>query len=230
MRIVSFVNEPPQTAFAPVYQYVMGEGSVDVDFDKIAQIILLKEKEIISTLKPPTTDVKDAYTGLGTDSITSRWTEFNVFEWDEPEIQKLKSCIRTEYFKFLDALRVPRTSVYIQCWANVMRPGQQIKAHIHDVNSFCYLGGHVTIKCEDSSTVYINPINQINEPVEYFSKNEVGKCTFFQNNIPHYTTIHNGKDVRITIAFDLIVEPRYLIMLANGRGNHILPFDMVKER
>ena len=55
-----------------------------------------------------------------------------------------------------------------------------------------------------------SPVNQINEPEIYKSKNLTGKISLFQNCIPHYTDIHNGKKERITIAFDLHVNENVL--------------------
>jgi ABC-type oligopeptide transport system ATPase subunit len=95
-----------------------------------------------------------------------------------------------------------------------MRNGEQIKAHLHSTCPYTYLSGHVTVKCENSSTFYINPINQINDPEVYESKNSVGKLTFFQSNIPHYTSVHDGQSERITIAFNIIVDEDYM-----GRPN-----------
>ena len=86
-----------------------------------------------------------------------------------------------------------------------MRKGEKIDPHIHDVGPHAYLGGHICIQCTDTFTGYINPVNQINEPETFKSKNEVGKITLFQNCIPHYTSVHeDDKKERITIAFDLL--------------------------
>ena len=68
------------------------------------------------------------------------------------------------------------------------------------------LGGHICVQCDDTSTHYINPINQINDPMTYESKNDVGKVSIFPNNIPHYTDIQKSDKERITIAFDLMIE------------------------
>jgi hypothetical protein len=62
------------------------------------------------------------------------------------------------------------------------------------------------VQCNKTSTVYINPINQLNEPEIHDSPNQVGKITLFQNNIPHYTTKHTGDIERISLAFDIIIE------------------------
>jgi len=204
-NFLEFKSEPAISPFAPEYHYIFAENKiVNVDFKKIASIILEKEKTIIESTSP----TSDAYTGLGDDSLTSRWKSFNVFAWSEPEIEKLKSQIYLRYLEFLKAYNVPRSNVKIQCWANVLREGGEINPHIHSTGKWAYLGGHVTVQCEDTYTVYINPINQINDPETYNSRNEVGKITFFQHNIPHFTTPHYSTTglERITIAFDLSME------------------------
>jgi hypothetical protein len=85
-NFLEFKNNPPKSPFAPIYHYIFAENFIgDVDFKKIASIILEKEQSIINSTVPTT----DAYTGLGDDSLTSRWKSFNVFSWTEPEIEKL---------------------------------------------------------------------------------------------------------------------------------------------
>ena len=105
---------------------------------------------------------------------------------------------------FISALNInPIKSLYIKGWYNVMRKNEQIEPHAHGFNPDIYLGGHFCVSCENTSTYYINPINQINKPDAYDSKNTPGKLTLFQNYIPHYTNKHKGKKERVTIAFDL---------------------------
>jgi len=84
----------------------------------------------------------------------------------------------------------------------------QIQPHIHSSHPDTYLGGHICVSCTNTSTYYINPVNQINNPETYKSKNEVGKLTLFQNCIPHYTDIHDSDEERITIAFDMSLVKR----------------------
>ena len=93
--------------------------------------------------------------------------------------------------------------VYINGWANVMRKGEQIKTHIHNVDETCYLGGHICVACDQSSTFYINPVNTINDPEIFEIENKVGQITLFSNCIPHYTSKHGGDSERITMAFDM---------------------------
>ena len=211
MNLIQFRSEKPETVFAPWWIYIIGEERlINIDFKKIASIILEKENEIIETTPPANEkESSDGYTGLGSDSLTSRYQNFNVLSWEDEEIEKLKNKIHEKYLEFLEQVSAPRRKVWIQCWANVLRYGEEIKPHIHSTGKYTYLGGHVTVQAENTSTIYINPINQINDPEIYESINTVGKLTFFQNNVPHYCTKHLGKIERISIAFDIIVDENY---------------------
>jgi hypothetical protein len=223
MDLVHMQSKPRRTPFAVEWFYTLGEDTIEgVDFKKVAKIILKKEKEILKKFPPSANG--DGYTGLGPNSLTSRWESYNIFSWDDEEILKLRQKIYEKYMEFMMKLNVPRMTVYIQCWANVLRDGQKIEPHLHNVGPYSYLSGHVCIQCEDTSTMYINPVNQINKPEEYASKNEVGKFTIFQDCIPHYTTEHKGKKERITIAFDIVVE-EFLHQKSNPE--HYEPFDEV---
>lgn len=128
-------------------------------------------------------------------------------KWNDKEINKLEKQIIEKHNKFIKSLtlNIP-DKLYIQCWANVMRNGEQIKPHIHDISNQSYLGGHICVQCDNTSTNYINPVNQLNDPEIYKSRNEVGKISLFQSCIPHYTDIHNSNIERITIAFDLYLN------------------------
>lgn len=206
-KIILFQSEPKQTAFAPSYEYIISEGTINgINFDKIKRIILKKEKEIIKNYEPSSRASEDGYTGLGKDSLTARYEHFNILSWKDAEIQKLKKSILLQYIDFLNKLQINREPTKIQCWANVMRKGQSIKPHLHSFNGWSYLSGHVVVACDETSTIYIDPINQINSPREYSSDNKVGNITFFQQNIPHYTTKHKSDNERITIAFDIFLS------------------------
>ena len=223
MNYIEFRSESRKTPFAPEWHYIMVEEMLaGIDFAEVAKLILSKEKDIIANHRTSnfignfmgTTKSVDGYTGLGPDSLTSRFEHYNLLAWDNPEIIKMRQAIKEVHNTLLMDLKLPIMPVWIQCWANVLRDGQKIDPHIHTAKSDCYLGGHITVQADNTDTVYISPINQINEPEVYASRNEVGKITLFQNNIPHYTTIHKGDRERITIAFDM--------HLTKMRDNNIL--------
>ena len=99
----------------------------------------------------------------------------------------------------------PSKNVFISCWFNVIKKNQRINTHLHGVNPDSYLSGNICVSTEGTSTYYINPVNVINDPVVYKSKNEEGKITLFPSKIPHYTDVYLGRKDRLTIAFDLFL-------------------------
>lgn len=195
-------SEEPLTPFAPVYSHYICTADLSqlIDFKDIKYTILGKEKSIIEQYN---VGLNDAYTELGNDSLTSRFEHYNIFDW--PEMYKLKSAVKSIHDLFLQYIKVENRPIWINGWANVMRKGQQIKTHLHNVDQTCYLGGHICVACEQSSTFYINPVNTINDPEIFEIENKVGQITLFSNCIPHYTSKHEGNSERITMAFDLNV-------------------------
>tara|TARA_B100001113_G_C21109798_1_gene622669 strand:+ start:1827 stop:2468 length:642 start_codon:yes stop_codon:yes gene_type:complete len=200
INVYQIKSEEPKTPFAPVYNYYICTADIStlIDFNDIKNVILKKEKEII---KKYDTGLNDAYTELGHNSLTSRFEHYNIFDW--PEMFNLKSAVKSIHHMFLSYLQLETKPVYINGWANVMRKGEQIKTHIHNVDETCYLGGHICVACDQSSTFYINPVNTINDPEIFEIENKVGQITLFSNCIPHYTSKHSGDSERITMAFDM---------------------------
>ena len=111
------------------------------------------------------------------------------------------------HLQFLNKIKVNGLSnFYLKGWANVMRKGESIKAHLHSAQPTSYLSGHICVQCEKTATYYINPVNQLNEPYIEKISNEVGQIVLFPTCVPHYTDIHLGNEERITIAFDMILN------------------------
>lgn len=205
-NIINFKSNPKNNFFAPEWNYYLFESKIDkIDFNDLSKFFLNKEQEILTlpyTVKNH--KITDGYTGLGKNSTTIRFNRYNVFNWKNNNISLLKQIIINFHNKIIDYFKLPSVNeLYIQSWINIMRKGERIQPHIHGIRPDTYLGGHVCIQCDDTSTNYINPINQINDPEIYSSKNEIGKITLFQNNIPHFTDIQNQDNERITLAFDL---------------------------
>ena len=206
-------SEVKQTPFAPEWDYRIIEGEIDdVDFDYIADYLLKKQDEILK-IKP----THDGLTGLGLDSTTARHASYNIFKFGDSEINKLKENIiilHNELLKQMGMVDViPYVNLYIQSWYNVMNKGQNISIHLHDITSTCYLGGHITVQCDDTYTGYTHPAlipildeGSDNKSFVHQSKNKVGKITLFPNHIPHFTNTHDGDKERITIAFDLVTQ------------------------
>tara|TARA_Y100000815_G_C13341794_1_gene500265 strand:+ start:1814 stop:2467 length:654 start_codon:yes stop_codon:yes gene_type:complete len=216
MKIFTFKSNPPLTPFAPQWDYSLGHENISnfIDCPKIASLILSKEKSIMGkfpddALKGPAVNSSsiDGYTGLGQKSLTSRHGYYNLLEWPEKEIKILHDNIVKSHQKFLNGLNIKiSNTILIKGWANVLRKGEKINPHLHSVQPHSYLSGHVTIQCDNTSTYYINPVNQLNEPEVKQIKNVPGEITLFPTCVPHYTDLHNAPTERITIAFDLNIK------------------------
>jgi len=219
MDLKRFVNAPPLTPYAPRWDFTIANTLIeDINLEKLTDTILKKERSI-KKIKLSYDDkgrVFDGQTGLGKNSTTSRSNSYNLLSWDTEETNKLKQKILENVLLYNQALDNPiPPELWIQCWVNVMRFGQRIKPHLHCVEPQTYLSGHFIVQCKKSSTVYISPANQINDPYEITYENSPGSMTIFPSYIPHYTTTHYSFTPRISIAFDvgLVKEKDHFIKL-----------------
>ena len=207
-KVTRFTSAPPQSPYAPVWDYCIAEKETNIDVEELAKVILYKESKIKDQY---TENLDDGDTGLGLDSLTARFNYFNVLKWNSPVCENLHKEI-----KFLHNEYVRNTvgdlsdhsffkeggSLKVRCWANVMRKGQQIKKHSHSSYPHCYLSGHFTVQCDNTSTIYYHPYNE-----ELCSlKNFPNSMTLFPTWIPHSTTVHESDVPRITIAFDILLH------------------------
>lgn len=198
-KIYNFKNDKIKNKFNPTFDYFIYEDVLKLNFEKLKDDILNLEKNIIK--KYPS--YSDGETGLGDNSLTSRFRYFNLLQIEETKF--LKDVIKKAHEDFLNTLNYKiDNNYYVQCWANVMRKDEQIKIHSHGSTNYCYLGGHICVHTENTNTNYVSP---------YFknifsSKNQPGKITLFPNWLEHYTD-KVVNDLRITIAFDILNEDSF---------------------
>jgi len=206
MKCRRFFSAPPVSPYAPQWDFRVGTSLCeDIDTNSLSELLLLKEKEV---KKLPTTVIdgaeSDGYTGLGSKSTTAKFQSYNILTWDHPEIKKLKSNIAKSVIDYNNECGNKTPDVlWIQCWYNVLRFSQKIKPHHHSISPDCYLSGHFNVQVNNTSTVYMSPINQLNDPEVINIENKVGDMTLFPSYIFHRTTPHYSFKPRITIAFDL---------------------------
>ena len=169
----------------------------DINLKRFSKQILKNEQKIIK--KYPPTDFNniksDGGTGLGYDSLTSRFYHFNVLKWFNTN--QLKKEIRKGYESYTKAKNTP---IFVQCWANVMRKGDRIKPHAHmdkNISSLHALSGHLCVKVDGSTNTYYG-----GEPV----RNLNGEMAFFPSTMTHWTDTYFGDGERITVAFDIYSE------------------------
>ena len=207
MKFYRFISKPPVSPYAPQWDFRVGTSLCeDIDTNSLSEFLLSKEKEVkkLPTSVDRSGAETDGYTGLGSNSTTAKFQHYNILTWSHPEITKLKSNISKRLFEYNNECGVKTPNViYIICWYNVLRFSQKIKPHHHSLAPNCYLSGHFNVQVNDTSTVYMSPVNQLNDPDVIDIKNNAGDMTLFPSYIFHYTTPHYSFKPRITIAFDL---------------------------
>jgi hypothetical protein len=186
---------------APSWYYWISQNNIFTKSicEEAKSILLFEEQNI---LEQTVNKVKsDGGTGLGLDSITSRYMHYNVLNWKYNFIK----ILRNEIHKSLDEYLKPYqknfkcNEYYIKSWFNVLRKEELITRHHHADHSHTFLGGHLTICTKDTHTYYENPYNN-----EIFKiKNNPGDLVLFPNWIKHWTDRYLGDDVRISIAMDI---------------------------
>ena len=167
----------------------------DLNTDYYKRKILSKENKIIKKYSPTdfNGNITDGCTGLGYNSLTSRFYHFNVLKWWGTK--SLRKIIKKNYQEYFQSNISP---IYVQCWANVMRRGQQIKPHFHRsielVKYYSSLSGNIVINVDEESYTFYE-----NSPI----LNKNGRMVLFPSNVVHSTSLYNGKSERVTIAFDI---------------------------
>ena len=207
MKFYRFISKPPVSPYAPQWDFRVGTSLCeDIDTNSLSEFLLSKEKEVkkLPTSVDNSGVETDGYTGLGSNSTTAKFQHYNILTWSHPEITKLRSNIAKKLLKYNSECGVKSPNViYIICWYNVLRFGQKIKPHLHCTDENAYLSAHFTIQCDDTSTMYMNPVNQLNDPYIIERKNKPGNFTIFPEYIPHFTTKHLSDVPRITMAMDI---------------------------
>ena len=213
MKFKRFASQPPVSPYAPRWDFRVGTSICeDIDTDSLSKFLLSKEKDVkkLSTSVRVDGASSDGYTGLGSKSTTAKFQSYNILTWDHLEIKKLKLNIAKSVIVYNNECGNKTPDIlWIQCWYNVLRFGQKIRPHQHSIYPNCYLSGHFNVQVNDTSTVYMSPINQLNDPEVIDIKNKVGDMTLFPSYIFHYTTPHYSFKPRITIAFDLNLHKSY---------------------
>ena len=231
MILKEFKSKPPESPFAPNWMFYVGERDSDIDCDKLRDYLLSKLDEVLSIEDDSITD--HAYgTLIGKDTTTARSGIYNIFSWDNVEINNLKEEIikfHNDYFReSLQRNDLP-PELWVNGWMNVMKKGQVIRKHAHGYREWTYLSGHFTVQSSDTQTVYVNPYEHMTDSTmikdiksgrledykysHYAADNIAGRMALFPSFVPHFTTTHDGDDYRITLAFDMSYYQKHSIFI-----------------
>ena len=169
----------------------------NIDCVELSKLILKKEPEIIKKYPPTSFSGRygDGGTGLGNDSITSRYYHYNVLNWEGTKL--FKQYIKQVYEEYTGS----KDTIFVKCWSNVMRRGDQIKKHSHFseyIKEEFYLCGHLSVQVDGTTSTFY----QINEHIKEM-ENITGMITLFPCYVPHWTNLYKGNSERITCAFDI---------------------------
>lgn len=219
MTLIEWKSNTPTNIFAPNWNIKFWNEIIFSDdvLGKIKTTILNKEKEIINKYSNV---VNDGGTGLGANSLTSKFSKFNILRWKYDWVDTVTNS-SIEAIKTMCGEDMPR-KIYSQCWANVMRFGDQIQPHWHSSYEHSFLGCHITIAAENTKTYYENPYNKNNV---YSSDNIVGSMNIFPSYLIHWTDIHLGDTERITLAMDFLTEEAIQSSSSNNLDNFICIYD-----
>ena len=218
INYVHFLNEKLRSPFAPTWDYFIAEKLLsNIQCTRLKNYLLSKQQEVFAIKN----NLDDCGTGLGNETTTARSGSYNIFTWDQPDINILKKEIASMCNNYHERVTGKKISKFgLAGWMNIMKKGDRIELHNHAFSNDSYLSGNFTVSSNDTKTVYNNPFSQytkenvlvkmvedgVDDPSYYPSKNIDGKLTLFPSYIPHFTTEHKSDNNRITLAFDLRYE------------------------
>ena len=218
INYIHFVNEKLKSPFAPTWNYFIAEKLLsNIQCTRLKNYLLSKQQEVFAIKN----NLDDCGTGLGNETTTARSGSYNIFTWDQPDINILKKEIASMCNNYHERVTGKKILKFgLAGWMNIMKKGDRIELHNHAFSNDSYLSGNFTVSSNDTKTVYNNPFSQytkenvlvkmvedgVDDPSYYSSKNIDGKLTLFPSYIPHFTTEYKSDNYRITLAFDLRYE------------------------
>jgi len=195
-------SNPPLTPFAPSYTYYFLEKKIFSEEEcKEWNDYLLKQEPIL--LDKFRTSTGDGNTGLGSSSITTRFHDFNLLQFDFHLVEHLKTKILDGVCQLLEISgnKSWQETLYANCWFNVLRQSQSMDIHCHGYNKNSFYGFHLTIRAKETFTSYYHPCKFQEEA--FHVPNNIGILTLFPSFVPHGVTPNNHEIPRISIAGDI---------------------------
>ena len=137
----------------------------------------------------------DIYPGTSEDSLTGRYKYFNFL--NVPEINTILEPKLKELFG----------PCVVQCWANILRPGEGIEAHTHFIDDHpVYIESHgatgnIFLYGDPTTGTYYN-FPELG-PLHVKYDNKVGELSLFTPTLLHGVTKNTTGDMRISMAIDV---------------------------
>ena len=194
----------------PIYHNILQEDDI---INPVKEWLLANEQKFLDL---PVHN--DGGTGLGNDSVTSRFSTYHLFDYIEecPQLQPLLDFLRFSYIDFMDKENNSVRECDFMCWFNILRPGQKIAVHKHGSGPDVYLSGNLHLDNYETETFYLSPID---ENAVHIVNNLKGGLTLFPSWVEHGTTDFGEEGERLSIAFDLRLPYN-----SNNTQKNVLPF------
>lgn len=199
MSVIRLKSLHPVTEYSPQWNIPLYQAAWN-EFDKIDTIregLIRNEKNFLELEYH-----QDGGTGLGKDSVTSRFGRYNLFDYTDevPELATLLTFLRKTYVNFIQEDQSSLRDCEIACWFNILRSGEHIAEHCHGSGHDAYLSGNFHLETYETETYYKSPFDlTLGAPFP----NNKGVVTLFPSYLTHGTTQFNSDELRVSIAFDL---------------------------
>ena len=226
MKLINFKSNFPLTPFSPNYNYFVFENDISnkVDINEILNYMFDREKELLKDDK--NIDKNDGEKKF----MTIRYKFFNEKIFKMKYMINLINVLKENIYDYSKILheKIPE-NLWIQMWCNILRKEQSIDIHQHDASEYSYLSGNLCLQSNNTKTHYINPQNYFKKfNPEYSSENKKGGLTIFPSTIPHCTDSVKDDDIRVSIAFDVMIENDIKKILWEKQNNDLFKENVFK--
>ena len=167
---------------------------------RLADAVLAREASIIAT------STHQPIAGMHR-TMTTAWKAYNVLAWGIPETDQLRLVIAEGVRRYAHGYGITLIPQWIQCWANVLRAGAKFDVHGHGGPEQIAGTYYVTGDAPTGHTMY----RIASDPEVKWARVQphAGLLNLFQSDLMHGVTVYEGPTPRISIAFDIGVEPAH---------------------
>ncbi len=188
---MGFIKSFEPTTHRSAYQFFTPEECAD-----LSKILLRDERMVLDI---PNIEEHPYYTGLT--------VQHNVYNWlDNPDLLIYdipKRLFRLPEFQQEEVL-------YVQCWVNILRQGENIQDHIHGYDG---TDPHHDIESQFyACNIFIDgPIDTGTYYNDTYERNTIGQMELLSSMIPHGVRTHMSHTPRISMAMDIYHDKHPII-------------------
>ena len=118
INYVHFLNEKLRSPFAPTWDYFIAEKLLsNIQCTRLKNYLLSKQQEVFAIKN----NLDDCGTGLGNETTTARSGSYNIFTWDQPDINILKKEIASMCNNYHERVTGKKISKFgLAGWMNII--------------------------------------------------------------------------------------------------------------